>query len=587
MSPSRAFLLSGGRVPDPRSVRAGDLVLDAGNTATLPSGVRVVSARDLLPFAEAEAIQIACLRFVARWHSGSEDLRPLPCSPGRVVESLALIDLGQALKHLVLLRRFACREGVRAIVADLDLPWLRAVAPVLADDPAPVDLVAPGGSGLLLRRAALGVRLVLGRGRSRDRHPGASVEARPERTGRLRVWGLANYRNRAILDTLSTAPGFSLRCFERAYENRYLPPSGAREEAPYRAAARSLAPPRERVEQAAHEAWPEIPGAHDVAFDVLLRSMRLLVPAACREAAGWGRLLAEDPPDVILSGIPWGGDLRTLALVALKERIPLLACQDGVLAEVGAGGVPVGAGALAWGPAGRAWFTRRGFPDDAVFEVGDPYLERLVSGLDREDGKALRRRLGIPPAERVILASVQNSAPHFLACDPADPVRWVRILLDAFSSIAGTCLVLKPHPRLPLVDGGRRLAHLREMAKGLAWARIVEPDEPIVGLMALSDAHVGEGDTLSLEMLACGKPAILLERQGLPSFYPDFASSGAMTVVRSARALAERLAAGLPPANPGARRTLLDRHLQSAVSPGQALLAIAGRAPSPDRARVR
>ena len=587
MSGGRAFLLTGGRYPAPARVGAGDFVLDAGNTAPLPREARTFAARDLLSFAEAEAIQAACLRFVTRWHEGERDLPPLPCSAGRAVESLALIELGQALKHLVLLRRFASACGAREIVADLDLPSLRAAGAALASGALPLRLLAPAGPGPSLRRAALELRRALAGGRSRQRGSGVASGALPREAGAVRVWGLANYRNRALLESLSDAAGISLRLFERLGENRYLRAEAARDRALADAAARSVADARTRIEHLAREVWPEIPGAHAVALDVLERSTRRLVPEACRETEGWRRLLAEDRPDVIVAGIPWAGDLRNLALLALREGILLAACQDGVLAEVGAGGVPVGGGALAWGPAGREWFVRRGFPAGSVLEVGDPYLERLLGEIEREDVAALRRRLSIPPSAKVVLASVQNSAPHFLPFDPADPVRVARILLEACASLRGFRLVLKPHPRLPVVDGGRRLALLRELVRGVERARIVEPDEPIRGLMALSDAHVGEGDTMSLEMLACGKPVFLLEREGLPPLYPDFSASGAMTVVTGGRALAERLAGGLAPPEPGARRALLERHLRRAAAPADAVLALAKSAPVPRQAGSR
>jgi hypothetical protein len=511
----------------------------------------------------------------------------LRLAPGRVVETPALLDLVQTLKHLVLVRRLAELAGPCEIAADAGHPALRRIAPLLALDPVPVRLLPRGG---VRNRLSRGVLAALGAWRSSrrfatpGREPGARAE-RQEPAGSVRVWGLANYRNRSLLRDLERDPKFSVRVFERTEENRYLPESLSREAGAPRGADVLPACPtiRALVEARARGLLQGIPGAGVLAADILEEAVQGRIPSAEAEALCWARLLEADPPDLVVCGIPWDGDLRVLALVAAERGIAVVACQDGALAEAGAGGVPVGDAALAWGPRGKAWFAARGFPEDRVFEVGDPHLESLVRDVGRRDGSDLRQRLRVPTAAKVLLAGVQNSAPHLPATDPGDPLRLAAFLVETAARTSRWLVVLKAHPRLPLVDGPRRLRLVREMAAAVPNVRFAEPGEPVAGLMALADAHAGEGDTLGLEMLACGKPAFLLAQEGLPLLYPEFASTGAMPVFRTPGDLASVLDGPTPVADPATSEALLDQHLRVAMPAGEALSRLAAP-PKPEAA---
>jgi hypothetical protein len=583
----RVLLLTGGRLPRPESAVAGDIVLDAGWHGPLPSGVRRVPARDLLPAVEAERLLAACRELATTWHSGLVAKAPLRLAPGRVVETAALLELVQALKHLVLLRRLAELTGPCAIAADAGHPALGRIAPLLASDPVPVLLVPQGGTRNRLSR---GVRAALGTWRSsrRSATPGTRPGAHAGRhgpAGSVRVWGLANYRNRPLLQALERDPRFSVQIFERTAENRYLQEQLPREGMarigdevlPARPTIRAL------VEVGAGALLRGIPGAGVLAADIIEAAMRRRIPSAEVEALCWARSLDADPPDLVVCGIPWDGDLKVLALVAAESGIPVVACQDGALAEAGAGGIPVGSAALAWGPRGRAWFAARGFPGNRVFEVGDPYLEALVRDVGTLDASELRKRLRVPAEAKVLLVGVQNSAPHLPATDPGDPMRLAAFAVEAAARASRWVVVLKAHPRLPLVDGSRRLRLVRDMAAAVPNARFAEPGEPVAGLMALADAHAGEGDTLGLEMLACGKPAFLLAQEGLPLPYPEFASTGAMPVLRTPGALASVLDGPTPVAVPSTSRALLAQHVCESTLAGDSLLALAAP-PKPEAA---
>lgn len=579
MTARQVVLLTGGRYPGAAEIARAEIVLDAGAAEPLPSGTRSIEARELLPAAAAEALSAACREFAVSWHRGLRASPRLDLPPGRAIETVVTIELALALKHLILLRKLALREGCLRVTADATRPPIARIAPVLAADPVPVEIRGRPLSLALLRRAASWTRAAW----ARPRPPrGATGPARAEGLSgaipgdkRIRVWGLANYRNRPLLEALSHDRRFSVRLIERSAENHYLPSEHRRRDddpALAQETRRIARESRDLVRERTRALFAGLPGADLVAQSIVEEALARLVPACEAEARGWRQALEDDPPDLILAGIPWGGDLRSLALVCASGP-PLVACQDGVLAEVGAGGVPVAGGALAWGPRGRDWFASRGVPGHAIFEVGDPYLDRLVEDVGRASG-SLRGRLGVPADEKVLLASVQNSAPHFLPGDPADPVRFARMLAEALTHVTGWCLVLKPHPRLPLVDGAERLRLLQRIAGESPSARLADPAEPIAGLIALADAHVSEGDTLSLEMLACGKASILFQREDLFAPYPEFASTGAMPVVHSPQELAGTLGRGVSPPLETARRALLDSHLSARISPAEALVSL-------------
>ncbi len=570
--PLRVALLIGDGPPPTSRSEPWDLALDLGATRETPDSLRRVGWRELLSPEEAEGILARCRELVTGWHAGLASRPPLALSPGRVVETAVLLEAARSLKYVAVLNRLASREGPLEVHAARDFakaPGLQAALECL--DP-PVRLVPRAGPLAGLHRAALRLRARLSSREGTPARGHAGPATRPERT--IRVWGLANYRNRVLLERLRSDARFSLRVFERSSENRYLPERLPAAPDVLDAALRWVEGSRPALDRRVSELFPEIPGVPLLLREVVEGAVRAVVPAAEAETRGWQSLLAGDPPDVIVCGIPWGGDLRTLALATASSGPPVVAVQDGALSEVGAGGIPVGAGALAWGPLGRLWFERRGFEPGSIHLVGDPYLERLVREVEGTDQAPVRARLGMPKDARVLLASVQNTAPHVLAADPADPVRDVRLLLAAVARAPGWCLVLKPHPRLPIVDGRRRLALLEELAGAVPSARLAEPEEPIAGLMALADAHVGEGDTLTLEMLACDKPALLVRREGVVPIYPEYSGAGPLPVAGSAEELAALLARGVMRPEESARRRLLELHLRAETPPAEAILHV-------------
>ncbi len=128
------------------------------------------------------------------------------------------------------------------------------------------------------------------------------------------------------------------------------------------------------------------------------------------------------------------------------------------------------------------------------------------------------------------------------------------------------------------------MRRLREIAARSACVGPGPPAGALAPLLALGDAHVGEGDTLSLEALACGKPSILFEQEGLPPVYPEYAATGAMPAVRSPDELAALLGGGAPPIDPSARARLLDEHLRAETPAADALVSLArahGARPEP------
>jgi len=587
-SSRRVVLCTAARRPYPGDAAAGDLVLDAGSVDEPRCGEARIAARDLLPASEAAALQQACLRLVTSWHAGRAPLCGAGFNAGRAIESRVLIDLGSALKHLVLLQRLAAAHGPLRVLADTNQPALEVIREVLLRGNPAVVLEDAVPRWMPPLTATARVRATLPGTAADARATPAPVAAagRPGRPadGRIRIWWLTNYRNRALLDRLGSDPRFDVRRFERGEENRYLAgvPAGDLERIGREALESSLFDLREAagtIESFAARELRGIEGAAEVAQAVFARALEAMIAATAAAAEGWRQLLRADRPDLVVGGIPWGGDLRVLALLAAHEGIPFTAIQDGALTEVGAGGVPVGSAALAWGPMGSAWFARRGFPAAGIHAVGDPYLDVVRARVAEGGSRQLRERLRVPAEHRVLVASVQNSAAHQLETDPADPVRAARILSAAFqdSGAPGWTLVLKLHPRLVLVDGRRRVDLFRRMVRSVEAVRIAGPEVDPVKVLALADAHVGEGDTLSLEAVACGKPSILLERDGLPIAHPEFRDTGAMPLVRSPAELRSCLAAG-PALAPAAAARLLELHFRADTTPADALASLASGA---------
>lgn len=572
---NRAVLLTGGASPDPLALRPGEIVLDAGAAEVLPAGVRRIGAREILPWRESEDLTRACLEFAVSWHAGLPAHPGTGLTAGRLIESDLVIELAQALKHLVLLRRLAEKEEVDEIAADLDAPAIARIAPVLASDPRPIRLVHALGLGGKLRRFAVRMKSALP---ARSARPAAAGRPprRLETNRRARVWALALYRNRPLIERLVADPGLEVRIFERSAENRYLPEGEAPRGEEAGGAWLGSETAAGAIRRAASASFGALAGAEEVALRVISEMAARLAPEAARAAAQWERLLAEDPPAAIVSGITWAGDLRSLALAAGRAGTPVVLCQDGALAELGAGGVPAGSGALAWGPLGRRWFARRGFDGASIRETGDPYMDLLLDRVRAANVREARARLGIPEGARILLAGIQNSAPHLLFTDPGDPMRAARLLARAVAAAEGWVLLLKPHPRLPLVDGSRRLQALRALAASAPHARCADPSEPIADLMAAADAFISEGDTLSLEMLRAGRSSAVLIHDGWPELYPEFTRDGAMPVVHSADEIAAWLRGGAPRGDPGAAKALVDSHLREEAAPAAALREIAG-----------
>ena len=531
---------------------AGTPVLDAG-VCEVPATARRIAARELLPAPQAQELLERTRNVVTGWHGGAR--------AGRAIETSVLLPLAHALRALVLVRRFAAAAGVRQVRHLGPLPEGDLLAGVLHGE----------GIALEIRVGATArLRAVAARTRARlTGRPAAAPPAPARRGPGLRTWGLATYRNEPVLEALAADGRLSLRRWVRGAENRYLPATGA--------AARPSAPDLAALDEACARWLPDVPGAPLLARRIVGDALARELPGFAGEVRSWERALDDDPPLAIVAGIAWAGDLRTLAIVAAERGVPFVSCQDGLLAEVGAGGVPVGSDALCWGPLGARWFEARGFR--RALAIGDPWMDRLVRDVEAMPRGEARRALGIGPDARVLLAGVANSAPHLLHAEPLDPLRQLEELL-AGTAGTGVVVLVKPHPRLPLVDGRRRLDEVERRVAGAPHARLRPPDDPLPPLMAAADAQAGEGDTLGFEMVRCGRAAIVLLPGDLMAPYPELVDTGTMPRARDAGELRALLARGIAPPPPAAARALLDLHLRREHDPAAAVVALASRVPA-------
>ncbi len=542
--------------------RPGDVLLRPGELPLpLPTAARVVDRYALLPVEERARIAAA----VPRWLDGlaeTGEARRLARHGISLVDLVAgerVPALLEALRLGLLLARL--REGAVAPEWIVGTPW-PALGPALAGAGIPADQVTARREPrwhLLLPALPRLAGLI---------DPGGRAARRPRNAClapvRGRVLLLENPRTRALAHELEAA-GIHLARLAPVDENRYLPVDPAPVSLDRDAWERLLA--------AVPDPPAEMPRARG--FDprrvlaAVLRDSRPLAARRLAEALAWRNLLLDLRPPAIVAGLPWHGDLRALAFAALSLGVPFVAVQDGALGWTGIGALLPPTAALSWGPEGSRWFRARGIAPGRIVEIGDPLLEERVRRVRARDPHEARRRLGLPPGRRVLLAGLANSAPHDIHAEEDSPLAALAGIARAVRDAGGWILAVKPHPRLLRVDGATRLAEADRLLRGVS-ARLLPPATDISMALAAADAWISEGDTVTIEAAAAGWPVIAWRGSAAPCPYPDMDGDG-IPAAGDPSALARILAAEtLPTPDPA----LVEGQVRPRVSPGDALAVL-------------
>jgi len=542
--------------------RPGDVLLRPGEMPLpLPTVARVLDRYDLLPVAERTRIHDAVPRWLAAL-AATDAARRLErdgISPVDLVAGERVPALLEGLRLGLLLARL--REGAMEPEWVVGSPW-PALGPALSGAAIPPERVAARREPrwhLLLPALPRLAGMVAGGGRSAPRPPA------PSRPAPGRVLLLETPRTRALARELEAA-GIPLARLAPRDENRYLPAS----------------PPALRLDREAWgrviatlpEAPPEMPGARG--FDprrVLGAVLGEAFPLAVRrlaEALAWREILRELCPPAIVAGIPWHGDLRALAFAARSLDVPFVAVQDGALGWTGIGAILPPTAAFSWGPEGTRWFVARGFAPDRVAEVGDPLLASRRRRVLSIDPREARRRVGLPPDRRVLLAGLANSAPHDVHAEEDSPLAALAGIAHGVRDARDWVLAVKPHPRLPRVDGLVRLAEADRVLRGIS-ARLLPPATDIALALAAADAWISEGDTVTLEAAVAGRTVIAWRGGVAPCPYPDMGGSA----LPSARSPAELAALLSGRRFPGPDPALLERQVRRVTNPPEALSRLA------------
>lgn len=538
--------------------RPGDLLLAPGwAEPRCHAGVSVVRREELTSPDELVRLADAVEGLIREWFGRCERegiaVSGLPLA--EAVGGALMPRLLQAAKAGLLLARLSRSHAAPGrIRAAGGWTGLRDALPA-QDPPAPVAWEADASRRPILRAGpGLWWEWLAARRRHRARKA-------PERTAAGAtidpgsVWGMVTYRTESLFEHLERA-GRPVRRFFRREENRYLPG---------------------RVEAAAPESWRlpwteaiELIPEPEPSWDFDLRGViaATLGPAGLEQAGpflgqyrSWGRLIDRTRPRAVLAPPPWSGDLRALAFACRSASVPYVTLQDGVMSPLSHGGLLPPGKALVWSGAGRRWFEARGFSPGQLAETGEPYLERWLEAVE-----AHRNRGGARAGEKVLLGVLQNSSPHLPAFEEDESLVTMERIARAVESIPGWTLVIKPHPRLLLVDGAARWAE-GALAARRHGARMVSPFADTAALIARADAYLSEGDTLTIEALAAGVPAMIWHDPSRVAPYEDLLGGG-LPVVSSSEQLAAALGGGLDTS--GASRLLRD-HIEGGDDPGAAL----------------
>ncbi|GEM_PF-6964168 len=543
--------------------RPGDVLLRPGEMPLpLPTVARVLDRYDLLPVAERARIRDAVPRWLAAL-AATDAARRLErdgISPVDLVAGERVPALLEGLRLGLLLARL--REGTRRPEWVVGSPW-PALGPALAGAAIPPERVTgrrePRWHLLLPALPRLGGLLgTIGRAP-------VSSPARPSPPAPGRVLLLEASRTRALGRELEEA-GVPLARLVPRDENRYLPVPPSPVALDGEAWDRLLAtiPP----------APPEMPGGPG--FDprrvlgAVLRDAFSLAARRLGEALAWRELLRELRPPAIVAGLPWQGDLRALAFAARSLDVPFVAVQDGVLGWAGIGAILPPTAAFSWGPEGTRWFVARGFPRDRVFEVGDPLLEPRKHRVFSIDPREARRRLGLPPGRRVLLAGLANSSPHDVHAEEDSPLAALAGIARGIRDADGWVLAVKPHPRLPRVDGLARLAEADRVLRGIS-ARLLPPATDIALALAAADAWISEGDTVTVEAIVAGRDVLAWRGGAAPCPCPDMAGNAVPSAADPGELAGLLSRDRLPPANPA----LLGGQVRRVASPADALAHLA------------
>ncbi|MDQ7007751.1 MAG: hypothetical protein Q9Q40_11000 [Acidobacteriota bacterium] len=542
-----------------RRARPGDLLLAPGRAAPdAPPGVRVIHREEVADPAALDALSRAAVAGLRAWIGACGEDR-------EAVEALVgaeLVRLLGSLKTLLLFERVVAITGFRGrILAARSWPGLDVAVELVRQQTEGLFELSLGDD-----RPPVSRRLVaaLRQGRGRSAPGPQPAGAAPSAEGG--VWAMVTTRGQALCQELE-AGGLALHRWFPGEENRYLPGI----DAPDPATLADLAAAWERGLQrlATHPFAMPSPWPRTLPAGRCLEAwLRRTPPDLARFVADhrtWRRLLRENRPSLVLGPPPWAGDLRALAYACRAEGVAYVTSQDGAMSFLGQGGLLPAGPVLAWGPAGRRWFIAQGFDEEHIAEVGDPYLERWLQRVRHLDAAAERRRLQLSEDRRWLLTGLQNSAPHCIAAEEDDPLLGLEAIAATVSRCPSWGLVVKPHPRLRRVDGAARLEQARGICRSHG-AIMVPADTDTARLAAATEAYLGEGDTLGLEMLAAGRAFLVWHPPGRPAPYPEFEQKG-LPVARSL----EQLASWLENPHPGGSAAVLNDQIAAAEPPAHAL----------------
>lgn len=150
-------------------------------------------------------------------------------------------------------------------------------------------------------------------------------------------------------------------------------------------------------------------------------------------------------------------------------------------------------------------------PAGTLRATGSPARDRLVKActrLRRDSREPIRRELGVPPGDRVLVLAAKFS--EVQAELPA--------LFQAVSSLPSVRLVIKTHP-------AETAAPYAALAAGARAIRIEPPTADLARVLAAADALVTRNSTVAIDALLLGLPAVVL---GLPNNLSPFVDMGVM-----------------------------------------------------------
>jgi glycosyltransferase involved in cell wall biosynthesis len=234
----------------------------------------------------------------------------------------------------------------------------------------------------------------------------------------------------------------------------------------------------------------------------LLRHVRPRVLSLYAESSGWGR--------------------AALAACA-AEGVASLALQHGILYPTyfsyrhapDEADCPRPDRTAVFGEAARRFLIERGgYAPESLVLTGSPKFDELLERAARWDRAALRRRLGLPEDEAVLVVAsrfraIRDTHHAIGAAVPA--------LARAVDALGARCLV-KPHPAEPAEPYERAL---REA--GAQNTRVLPSTADLLELLYAADALVTVESLSAVEALVLGRPVVVLE---MPTHLRDLVGAG-------------------------------------------------------------